>query len=356
MDISLVIFLSVVIIFAFRGYRSGVYIALTKIASYLLAYLVTFLYAKPASLIVQSFLSLTGLLSYIVACILLFVLTSFVISMIFNIILKLIGKSAEKSKLSSVSGGLLGATVGIVFGFLAVWFYSTTQELINAKKSLPPIAQSQFQQFAKNITTTAVKTLVSGISDNPEINAVSSALIINPVENIERYKRLNNSGDLQKLFHNESAITAMTNLNPNQLMQSNAFNNLMTNPDFVALTKEFNLPEEPKAMQKDVAVKLTTAWAQINQVKNDPEFIAITQDPEVRQMFERKDILGLLNNNKVEELLKLVTSAKTPDLNFNDIEEDQSTTSKAIQEVTPTIYSWVDENGKIQYSDKPKED
>ena len=122
MDISLVIFLSVVIIFAFRGYRSGVYITLTKIASYLVAYLVTFLYAKPASLIVQSFLSLTGLLSYLVASILLFILTSVFASLIITMILKIVGKGSEKSKLSSISGGLLGGSVGIVFGFLAVWF------------------------------------------------------------------------------------------------------------------------------------------------------------------------------------------------------------------------------------------
>ena len=70
-------------------------------------------------------------------------------------------------------------------------------------------------------------------------------------------------------------------------------------------------------------------------------------------MLQNKNIVALLNSPKVEALLKIVTSAKIPNLNFDETDNKLDNTNIPQQ---TKIIRWVDENGSVHYSDKPRKE
>jgi len=350
-DYSLILFLIVVLYSGFRGYKSGSWKILARLVSLLTAYLIAYSFAQPFGEGIQSASSLKGLMSYIAAGIILFTISSSLLMLILNRLIKSFANPDQGiSKLQAVSGGLLGVVFGVFTGFFFVWFFITLQAIYQTKKGAALQPPTAFQQTTKEFASVAIKKVVNSATQQADIAAASAALLSSPAENIEHFKRLTNSGLLSQFLRNPSAQSALDSNNAKAVLLHPAFQTLVKQENFVALSKQLDFSNQPEEMEKQVAIKITTLWAQINQVRNDPEFIRITGIPEIRDMIKSSNFFSMLNNEKIEQLLDIIYSAKIPEIRFDDLQHARNKTG--VPPKKTEIHRWVDEDGKVHYSDK----
>lgn len=353
MDYSIVIFLVVIVYFAYRGYKSGLLPIASKLISLPAGYIVAYFFTVDFVPIIRSVFSVAGVMAYITAGSILFTVTVALFSLIFWLMQRMwVEQNQTTTQISAISGALLGAIVGVLLGIFIVWFVSTTKTLIQSKRGITPSAPTPFEQNINQITAGAISEITHAATKDADLSQATAVLLTSPAENIERIQQISQRQLLPKLLRNYDAKIAMDDRDPGALMHNPAFQKLVNDRDFKALAIAMELPSDPQAMQKDVAIKMTKIWTQIHQVQYDPEFIAITQDPEFQQMMQSKNIYRMMNSSKVEELIKILANAPVPEITFVEKQPQQPPPEKKPTE----IYRWVDEKGRVHYSDqKPEE-
>ena len=358
MDLSLIIFLCIVSYFIYKGYRNGILNITSRILSLASAYLAAFLFAKPLGHWIQENTSFEGLITYAMAGLFLFTLTSILLGIIFSKILTAASNNDHPvSHISSIAGGLVGSLVGILIGLFFVWFFSVMQSIYQEKKNLPITQSSKFQQTAKDIAGSAVKSVVYGVTQQQDLADASAAILSNPAVNMKRFKNLNQSQVMREFFNNHQSQQALNSGNAKAVMNDPAFQKFVTQADFIELSKEFGFSKETGEMQKQMALRTTELWARINRVKTDPEYLALINSPEIQQIVNSSDVYALMSNSKVERMLEIISATEIPTVRFDDIDivvESQSEKAKTQkpQALSSKIYRWVDDKEQVHYSDK----
>jgi len=352
MDYSLIVFLVVVAVSAFRGYRSGIAIIISRVFSLALAYAAAILLTDSVAAWIQKVSPLQGVLSYFAAGTLLFVIASLVFSSIFSLFTKtLFGASKDVTQGSAMAGALLGGVLGCFVGILAVWFFTTFQGLLLVKKGgqIEPI--SGFQQTAQELTGKVLQGIAEkGIGDS-ELAVGAVKLLSNPAENIQHYNQLAKSAELKEFFQNNVVRNALDSRNPEALLKSEAFSRLASNQDFEALASMLNLSDDTEKRNQLLATKVTKMWAQIHQVQNNPRYQEIVNDQFIRRSLQSGNLFNLLNDKKIGELLNIISSTEVGEIKF----EQGSADIEPVINKSSKVYRWVDENGKVHYSDKKKD-
>ncbi|WP_168204093.1 CvpA family protein [Aliikangiella coralliicola] len=355
MDISLILFFAIVIIFAFRGYKAGVIVVLSRLISLPAAYVATWLFAKPFGRVLQETTAVEGFMAYMVAGGILFFVVYALLSGLFSLIHKLMTpKESGVSQISSVGGALLNGFIGIIIGVLAVWFFTTMKTLLEVKKGVEK-QPTTFEQSVKQITADTMMNLMPGDKSEPSLTSAPAVLLSSPADNIQRFQRISQAGYLQKLFNNYEARRALVAKKPVALMRQSEFQNLVEDPDFIELAKAMKFSSQPQEMQKQMALQITKTWAQVEQVQNDPRFIQLTQDPEVKNMIHSRNVFQMMNSAKIESLFNIISTVEVPEITFTDFESQAQTAQEPKPTKKTTIHRWVDENGKVHYSDKKPE-
>jgi hypothetical protein len=351
MDLSLIIFLIVVAVSVFRGYRSGIAVIISRVFSIAFAYAAALLFTDTVAILVQKITPLQGFMSYFAAGTLLFLVASLVFSSIFSLLVKtIIGPSKQVSQGSAIAGAALGGTLGCFIGILAVWFFTTFQGLLLIKNGGQAEPVSEFQKSAQELTGKVFKGIADNGTGDSELAVGAVQLLSNPVENIQHYKELVKSGELKKFFANNTVRNALDTKNPTALLNSKAFSQLARNQDFEALINMLNLSGDAEQRNQLLAVKVTKLWAQVQQVQNNPRFQEITNDPVIKQSLQSGNMFNLLNDKKIGELLEIISSTDVGEIKL----EPQANQLDAAPKNTGKIHRWVDENGKVHYSDKAK--
>lgn len=352
MDYSLVVFLVIVVYFAYRGYKNGIFQVASKLISLPAGYITAYLFTADLDPTVQNIFSIAGLMSYIITGTILFGFTVALFSLLFWVLQQfVISKNHSTGQVSAVSGALLGTAVGVFLGIFAVWFLSTITTLIQAKRGVTPSAPSEFEQNIKKVAASAISGMTKVATNDADLSQVTAVLLTSPAENLERIQNISKQRLLPDLLNSNDARIAMDDRDPGALLHNSAFQKLVNDDDFKALAKDMNFPSDHQAMQKEFAIKMTTIWTQIHQVKNDPQFIAITENAEFRQMMQSKNIYKMINSPQVESLIKIISSAPVPDIEFVERQPQQPASPKKPTE----IYRWVDDKGRVHYSDKKKD-
>lgn len=372
MGITLLLFIIIVAISAFRGYRSGIFVIAARMISLAVAYLAAILFSADAAKLIQEYTSIEGMISYVIAGTIVFLVTSIILSLIFSTLIRhFTAKSKENNKTaSSVAGGLFGAVVGCFIGLMVVWFVSTIQEILLVKKGQQIVQPSVLEQTAKKLTGAAIGGIVSTATGDSDLAAGAKQLLSNPAQNIQYFNRLTQSGTLRNFFQDSQVRTALDSQNPAALLNSQVYKNLTGNPDFVGLTKQLKLSGTSENKDKQLAIKVTNMWAQIKQVQNNPQYREIMQDPEIKHMLRSGNAYKLLSSAKIERLIQIISSSEVPKFDNQDAGYQESSyqearyPEKASQQKgeqsnllveKKSIYRWVDEDGKVHYSDKKKQ-
>jgi hypothetical protein len=385
LDISFILFLSLIAIGVFKGFKSGWIKIVSQVVSLLLAYVITYIFVDPFAGFLSSISPLKGLLATMVGGLGLFVITSSITAIIVTRLLKLLTKKSSKKTMPSsaiessidstvaieptrtarassrsnaigtndkIIGAILGGILGAFSGVFIGWLYTAGSQIFMQQRG-DVKELTTFQQASQTIVNKLAEVAATNLAGDSTLVEGSGVLLTNPAENMRRLKNVQKSGVLARFFNSGSVQQALSSRNAKRVLDTDEFKRLFANNDFNALAKQFSKFDSNQALEKATAIKITELWNQIDQVRYSSEFQDLLHSAEVQSMSRSYNLFSMLNSDKVERLLELIANAPKPDIKF-DHYSSQLDSSVPIQKKTE-VYRWVDENGKVHYSDKKKQ-
>lgn len=358
----ILILLAAVSYFVYQGYRKGIVKLLLRVLGLAIAYTVTFLFAPGVAHWLNQSSTLNGLLGYLVAAIALFVITSVITDLLFSFIYnRLTNKGQNLSSPNRIAGAAVGSLIGVFVGLLLVWAGSTGEQILkrpvaDSTATAPTVEFSAVEKWSRQFISQLVKSAMSVTTDQPELAEVTAKLMETPEVTIHHVRGLTSSEEFRDLFLDPRNQSVLNQGDVNAIAQLPAFRRLLNQPDFKALQSELYTDSND---QQPMAEKIRDMWARAQFVQNDPQTQAIINDPGLRELFNRGDVLKLLNSEKITQLFERLVSpeavaysqqlkAAEPSTRLTTTDESDIKSNK--------IYRWVDEKGQIHYSDeKPKQ-
>ena len=360
MDWTLVLFIAVLAVFAYRGYRKGLLRSLSRVLGLVAGYTASILFTERVSVLLAAQFQLEGIVAYIAAALGLFIGAGIAVSIAFWLIGQLMPTQETPSTASSIGGMTVGALVGVIVAIVAVWSFTFVRDF-RSNPGIDEFAQantSKIESLASRAAGKAVTTALSLGSVNPEVARLTAAIIETPAEISQQAQRLMHSEDLQTLLADPQTLAAMESGDINALQQLPAFQGLLVNPDFVALAESTGMLDEASGngvpVEAVVASQMTDIWGRVQRVKNDARVQDIIADPEFQQKVQSGNPVDMLTNPRLLELANIIFSdpaapenASSDEVSDTRAEPDPPKESKK----KTKIYSWTDENGTLHVSD-----
>ncbi|WP_144393794.1 CvpA family protein [Pleionea sediminis] len=366
MAIFTLILIVSIVLFGFLGYKKGIIKLTFRLLSLLGAYASAILFTADLADYLNENSPLNGILGFIVAGITLFILTSIILSLLFGLIEKMINKTGfALSQASQIAGGVAGVVFGGVLGILLIWFISVGGQLLNQKTmDVDALAQKEeasgIEKMAREMTSSAIKSAISMTTDQPEIAELTAQILESPEESLAHLRGISGSNEFRELFLSARNQQILNTGDVEQIKRIPAFNQLMANEHFQAISKGVieNDSELPAADQ--MAEKMRDMWARAQFVRNDPEAQAVVNDPQLRELINQGSVIELLNSQKITDLFKRIMSEEAGQYSekLKQLAPEISTSLKRTTEESvkkSEVYKWVDENGQVHYSDKKQE-
>ena len=359
MDWSLLIFIVVVLFFGYRGYRKGLLKSLSRVISLVTGYVVAILYTEQVAAILETDYQLQGIAWFVAAALVLFFATAILVNILFWLLAKLLPSSES----TSIAGSLGGATVGLVIGGIAaiaiVWTFMFVRDMRQA-----PLAdvkanttQTRIESLASRAASKAVNIAMSMTSARPEVTNLGTALIAAPAEIAQHAQRLSGSGDLNSLLSDPETQHLLDRGDVDAVRNRPALKRLARNPDLLALAQSAgmldNSTNNSKALETALASQITDIWQRVRRVGNDQRVQQIINDPEFQQKIQSGNPVDLLTNARLLELADIIyaNEALPDDTEKSARESTQPNISlEKIPDEEIKIFSWVDEDGNIHYT------
>jgi len=360
MDWSLVIFVVVILYFAFRGYKKGLLKSLARILSVLAGYICAFLYTAQASLIVESHFQLQGIAAFLVASLACFFGAALIVGLLFWLIEKLLLEDESVSIASSLGGAAVGSATGILLAIVIVWCVAFVRD--SRPAAVPETAAttkpSKIENLANRVAGKAVTSAMSLGSANPEIAKITGALAAAPADMVQRAQRLASSEDMKEILNDPRSQAALNSGDYEAVRQLPAFQRLMNDTDMQALASASGLLDDAAKNNQTVdaalAAQLTDIWGRAQRAKNNKRVQEIIGDAEFQQKIRSGNPLDLLTNDKLLELANIIFADEADPAAASDQTPVNGQTGNN-QQVKPKsvkkLYRWVDDSGRIYYSD-----
>lgn len=350
MNASILIFVVILLGSVYRGYKSGFIMVFARFVSLAAGYLSAWWLTLPLGKLVQQTGILDGIMTYLASGMVVFMLTYWLLTFIFSMIHKnLVGNEEQIPPASAIGGALLGSVIGLIFATLAVWFMTTLNTTLALKSNKQPELDQLQEKVSDLVQSSIRKVAIDG--KKPSLETLPAVLIANPSENILHAQLIVDQGLFQNLVNDQEAISALNRLAPAELVQLKSFKRLVSDPNVQAIAQQMNFSSDPVAFEKALAMQFTVTWAKVQAVQESVEFQQLISDPEIKQLMNERNIFKLMNNRKIESFMRKINDVETPQIEWRPNEVSES---KRQNQSSSTIYRWVDENGKVHYSDKPQ--
>ena len=358
MDWSLLVFLVVILFFAYRGFRKGLLKSIGRILSVVAGYVCAILYSGQVSGIIESEFQLQGMLALIAASLLLFFGASILVGLLFWLLEKLLAGDGSVSTASSIGGAVVGLGTGLLLAIVVVWAVAFIRDArpLESPGSSAAKEPSKIETLANRAAGKAVASAMSLGSASPEVAKISAALAESPAEVVQRAQRLAQSEDLSALLNDPRSRLALDSGDPEAVRKLPAFQQLINNPDLQALANATGLTDEAAAenqpMDVALATRLTDIWARTQRAKNDPRVQAILADAEFQQSIRSGNPLDLLGNEKLLEMADIIFSDEAAPASVEQgAGSGQSGSVLQPAENVKKLYKWTDDSGRTYYSD-----
>lgn len=360
MDWSLLLFIVVMLFFAYRGYRIGLLQSLSRVFSLLAGYLAAILYTEQVSATLESQFQLQGIVWLLAAALVLFFSAAIAVSILFRLFGKLLPAADSPSTASSLGGATVGLLIGVIAAIAIVWTYVFVRDMrsiegVDAAMTLKP---SKIEGLASNVASKVANTALSMGSARPEITNLGTALIASPAEITQHAQRLSTSNDLNELLSDPANRILLDRGDVAAVKNLPALRKLASNPDMLALAKSAGIVDDSAhksdALETALARQVTDIWTRMSRVKDDQRVQEILNDPEFQQKIQSRNPIDLLTNARLLELADIIyadesTSDKTMEVESGSVKPDSGQQQMPTEKIK--IFSWVDEDGRIHYSD-----
>ncbi len=363
MNWSLILFVVVVALFAWRGFRSGFVKSLARVLAVVAGYASAILFAGDVSSLLEARFALQGIVAFAVASAGLFLLAATIVMLVFWIVRRFLPGDGEISLPSAVGGSVVGALVGVLLAIVIVWSFAFLRDFAPGRsvEALASAPENRLEKFANRVAGSAVGAAMSASDAEPEVARISSALMENPAEVAMRTRRLMESAELQALVRDPRNRQILDSGKAELVRKLPAFRALVTNPDMVAMARVTGYGEGAD-MEAELAQQFTDIWARTQRVKNDARFQSIVNDPEFLATVQSGNPLVLMADPRLLELAEIIFeddagSTSQPGGLGGSVDEASSPEEISLEPKKQTeIHQWTDSSGRVHFSDKkPKQ-
>ena len=353
MDWSLIIFVVVILLFAWRGLRSGFLKSVGRVLAVIAGYAAAILLGGLLSPWVGAQFGLNGVLAMGAASLAMFVFAVLGVSLIFMLLRRLAFPGDEVSTASAVGGGLIGALVGVLIAFALVWCFGFVRGMTSAQAVDTPalVNSSGVETLANRLAGSAVSAAMNAGSTKPEVAHLTGVLMTAPAEVLQRSQRLTNSAEFRALIQDPRNRRILDSGKPELVKQLPAFRALAANPDMLALADLAGYTEGGDTETR-LAEQFTDIWARAQRVQNNPRVQAIVADPEFRATLDSGNPVALMTDSRLLELAEIIFADESVP-SATDRSNAQGPDAPA---AAPTeIYQWTDSSGRVHFSDEKPE-
>lgn len=358
MGVSVLIFTVITGFFAIRGYFNGFLRSCIKTGSFIAGYAAALLLAKPASVVLEKYLSLSGIMLHLAAGTAIFFAVMLIIRLVFWLMLG--SKDDDELTMPSRLGGtVVGSLIGASIGILLVYtwsVYTDANNIDSANRKAEPV----INHVAKIIVSKTAGSIMALTNTRDTTVKISEAFLANPVESADRISRISNNTDLQELLNNTRTQRLMRAGDIDSLMEIPAFDRLMKNEDMRALMKSSGFSVDNRTDLRATAKKLTAGYQAFQLAKNDPRVQNILTDPKFQAQLKAKNKLPLLFNPDFNILANIIfvegvenVSAIEKQTANIDYVDGAGAVMLDVEEGSTRVYRKTDENGSPIYSDRP---
>ena len=358
MDWSLVIFIVVVLFFVYRGYRKGLLGSISRVVSLVAGYVVAFLYTEQVVAMLDSQFQLQGIVWLVATALALFFATALVVNILVWVLAKLLFSSESTSIAGSLGGATVGLLVGVIAAIIIVWTFMFVRDTRQAQfaEATQNTQQTPIEKLARRAASKVVNTAMSMTAAKPEVTNLSTALVAAPAEIAQYAQRLSSSDDLNALLNDPAAQELLNRGDVDALRNLPALQRLARNPDLLALAKSAGMLDDSAnstaAVESVLASHITDIWLRMRRVGNDQRVQQILNDPEFQQKIQSGNPVDLLTNARLLELAEIIYADETepdePDSGSDSVQPESSLKQQPQEKVK--IHSWVDDDGRIHYS------
>lgn len=378
---------------AILGFRSGLEKTFLKLMSLIGAYALAVLYFMPLSAFIKQQTDINMMLVYLLTAAGIFLIGGWLIRIVLTAVLSLIkGMSGDaaakhtakadsktpgdkedqnptaKSAISGVLGAALGAVVWAGVAFVAIWALTLLPLLNPSKMALAEEKPAQgidqtLQSVATKLMSTVTGTIANAAGVNNKSQGLIQAVVNNPVENMQRIKRLSASPEFKNLLNKPKNRELIRAGNAEALSRQPEFRAFVEDEDVRELAEDSGLDLSAEGGDdKAVATAVVDVWSRAESMRADPEVQALLKDPTVIKQIQENNYIGLMMNPKFEKLLQAFNSGESkgaPEAGTqalgSEVKQNQTKSPEAAGKSIGSaskIYSWKDEDGKMHYSDK----
>ena len=354
MDWSLIIFVVVILLFAWRGFRGGFIKSLGRVFTVLAGYAATIFFSGPLSAWVEMQFGWHGVVAFIGASLFLFLAAGLAVMLIFALLLRYLFPGDDISTTSALSGSFVGALVGVLLAFVIVWSFAFVRDMMPSASTGTTASKhsSGVETLANRLAGSAVSAAMNAGSATPEVAHLSGVLAASAAEVTQRTQRLMKSPEFQTLIQDPRNHRVLDSGNPKLVQQLPSFRALAANPDLLVLAEMAGLADSGD-LEAELARQLTDTWGRAQQVKNDPRVQAILTDPEFRAALDSGNPVDLLSNRQLLELADIIFADEAAVTTSGQSLAGESEASPS--EEPAEIYQWTDSSGRIHYSDQKSE-
>lgn len=352
MDWSLILFIGVLLLCAWRGYRLGMLRSAARILSLIAGYAAAILLSARVGVWLDAMTPLDGLVALAAAAVLLFVGAGLGSSLLFNLVGKLLAAEARPSTASAWGGSAIGLLVGVILAVTAVWVYAFVRDLNGDGRQADRADTSLVESVTRRVVGGATYAAVNLVADDAEIAGLGAALMEAPADTAHRARRLSESAEFGALLADPRNRVVLDSGKPELVRRLPAFRRLAQNEDLRALAGPTGLGVDanvdPAAFEAALAERVTDTWLRVRAVQNDPRVQEILNDPEFQASLQSGNSLDLLGNARLLELANIV---------FADAAAQTANTPAVGGEAAPSepteVHRWVDDQGRVHFGDSP---
>ncbi|MCB1615364.1 MAG: CvpA family protein [Pseudomonadales bacterium] len=372
-----ILFLAVVSYYMWKGYTRGVVKVLGGFLSLVLAYFCAYRFNF---LVVEWFeksTELKGAVLYASAGGAIFLSVLVLANLLFFIGMKLLERRGiGRSKSNGMLAGLL---VGCVFGAVVVWLGGIIQSVVSLKlggatqtlKEEQAHAGPDIHEFVASLVSEGLeRTLESRMPEDSAVPKLAGELARDPVSFAMDMKALSDNRPLRELYGNPQTRALLERGDVANLMKTDEYQRFINHPATMRLAAKMFEGKTTAEQQSAFTQSLGRISRGATLIQGNPRFQALMEDPEVRRILQNPvaaNPISLLTNPKINELVELIMTAADSDPYVDDPDRHIFTTVdvpdwQSVEQMSTEpeagehrIYRWVDEKGRVHYSeDKPE--
>lgn len=309
------IFSIVVSLFAFRGWRLSLLLALLAILELVAGYVALYFFHKPLAALLGKLFTLQPLVAYPAGGLAAFLVGIIGVSLITHGVRRrrrqLQRRGHEPMFIARLAGALVGAAHGAALSLVVVFGLLLLQGVMPQKA--PDARGSRIGQLATPWLGKLTGAVARRASDSEALSAAAARAAKDPAGAAKDLKAVVGNRSVKALMSNPRALKSLARADPESIAKHPSIRRLARDKKFVAAARRLGLLEaaageklSAEEIRRQLGNRAAPLSRAVSSLARDTDVQELLKDRDLQRKLERQDIASLLNDPKFNQLAQKV--------------------------------------------------